>query len=173
MLVQATLDGDQAAFGSLVDQYEKKLYNAAYRITGSREDAMDATQAAFVKAYEKLHTFDFAHRFFSWIYRIALNEALSMVRRRRQVTDLDSRIPDSTASPEKTASGKETGRLIQEVLMNIKPDHRVVVVLRYFEGLSYFEMGEVLGIPTKTVKSRLFSARQELRTALLDRGVSR
>jgi RNA polymerase sigma-70 factor (ECF subfamily) len=173
MLVQATLDGDQAAFGSLVDQYEKKLYNASYRITGSREDAMDATQAAFVKAYENLHTFDFAHRFFSWIYRIALNEALTVVRRRRRVTDVDSQLPDSAAGPEQTTSGKETGQIIQEVLTNLNPDHRVVVVLRHFEGLSYFEIGEVLGIPSKTVKSRLFSARQELRTALLDRGVSR
>ena len=134
---------------------------------------MDATQAAFVKAYEKLHTFDFAHRFFSWIYRITLNEALSVVSRRRQVTDLDSHLPDSAAGPEQATSGKETGQIIQEVLTKLKPDHRVVVVLRHFEGLSYLEIGEVLGIPSKTVKSRLFTARQELRTALLDRGVSR
>jgi RNA polymerase sigma-70 factor (ECF subfamily) len=173
MLVQATLDGDRAAFGGLVDRYEKKLYNAAYRITGSREDAMDATQAAFVKAYENLHTFDFAYRFFSWIYRIALNEALSLVRRRQPVTDLDSHVPDSAAGPEQTASGKETGQLIQEALLRLQPDYRAVVILRHFEGLSYLEIGEVLGIPSKTVKSRLFSARRELRTALLDRGVSR
>lgn len=172
MFVEASLNGDQSAFGTLVDRYEKQLYSVAYRITGSPEDAMDATQAAFLKAYEKLETFDFTYRFFSWIYRIAMNEALNLVRQRRQVTDLDARTPDSGLGPEQKVSGKETGRLIEEAMWGLNPDHRAIVVLRHMEGLSYDEIGEVLGIPAKTVKSRLFSARRELRTALFDRGLS-
>ena len=76
MLVAACLAGDRTAFAQLVDAYESKLFYAAFRITGSADDAMDATQSAFVKAYENLRTFDPSRRFFSWIYRIALNEAL-------------------------------------------------------------------------------------------------
>ena len=76
MLVEACLHGDRHAFDKLVDRYEGPLFSAAYRITGSVEDAMDATQNAFVNAYEKLHTFDPTYRFFSWIYRIAVNEAI-------------------------------------------------------------------------------------------------
>ena len=82
MLVEACLSGDTSAFGRLVDTYERPLYNAALRITNSRDDAMDATQSAFVKAYEKLHTFNSSYRFFSWIYRIAVNEALNIVQRK-------------------------------------------------------------------------------------------
>ena len=88
-LVDATLKGDSRAFEALVVKHEKTLFNAAYRITGNRDDAMDATQSAFVKAYEKLHTFDPSYRFFSWIFRIVVNESFNILNRRRRHTDDD------------------------------------------------------------------------------------
>jgi RNA polymerase sigma-70 factor (ECF subfamily) len=173
MLVEACLSGDPAAFGALVDSYEGKLYNVALQITRSRDDAMDVTQSAFVKAYEKLHTFDPSYRFFSWIYRIAINEALNHARRKGPVTglDLDSLLgPDD---PEQASSDHETRRLLYQAVGELSPEHRTVVVLKHLEGLSYRETAEVLGISEKKVKSRLFTARQKLRALLEERGVTR
>jgi len=172
MLVEACLRGDRTAFGTLVDRYEGKLYNAAYRVTGSREDAMDATQTAFVKVYEKLQTFDPAHRFFSWIYRITLNEALNLVNRRRPVLELGADTPGTASIPDEGSGATEISRRVQTALLELTADHRAASVLRHLQGLSYREMGEVLGIPEKTVKSRLFTARQRFRDVLRERGIT-
>jgi RNA polymerase sigma-70 factor (ECF subfamily) len=171
MLVNACLAGDRNAFAQLVDSYQRQLFNATYRVTGSWDDAMDATQTAFIKAYEKLHTYDTGHRFFSWIYRIALNEALNLLGRRRSVSLVDVSAPATDPDPEQAYQEAETSRRVQEALMQLASRHRVILVLRHFHGLSYREIAEVVGIPEKTVKSRLFTARQRLRTVLLDRGV--
>jgi RNA polymerase sigma-70 factor (ECF subfamily) len=170
MLIEACLRGERRAFDELVDRYEGPLFNAAFRITGSVEDAMDATQAAFVNAYEKLHTFDPTYRFFSWIYRIVVNQALNLVGRRRTEIELDSDTPSDASNPEKAFGEVEATGFLQEALMNLTPQYRLVVVLKHLEGYSYREISELLGIPEKTVKSRLFSARQRLRLILTERG---
>ena len=170
MLVRACLDGDKSAFGTLVDRYSGKLFNAAYRITRGREDAVDATQAAFVKAYEKLPAFDFDHRFFSWIYRIALNEAIDIASRRRRETDLDAAPEPVGGDIEGEYAESERSRLVQRGLMALAPEARALIVLKHFQGLSYDEIAEIVGVPEKTVKSRLFSARQRLRRVLEERG---
>lgn len=169
MLVAACLAGDRTAFGELVDTYQSKLFYAAFRITGSAEDAMDATQGAFVKAYENLHTFDPSRRFFSWIYRIGLNEALNILDRRKNQSELEE-VAGSGDDPEQACEAEETGRAIQAALMMLGAEQRVVLVLRHFHGLSYREIGEVVGIGEKTVKSRLFEARQSLRAVLQKQG---
>lgn len=170
MLIEACLRGERRAFDELVDRYEGPLFNAAFRITGSVEDAMDATQAAFVNAYEKLHTFDPAYRFFSWIYRIVVNQALNLVSRRRTEIELDSDTPSDSSNPEKAFGEVEATGFLQKALMDLTPQYRLVVVLKHLEGYSYREISELLGIPEKTVKSRLFSARQRLRLILTERG---
>jgi len=170
MLVQACLRGDRSAFDELVEHYQGVLFNAAYRITGSIDDAMDATQSAFVAAYEKLHTFDPSRKFFSWIYRITCNQALSIVEKRRPLSavDADARPTDST--PEVQYTHTESGEFLERALRDLNPDYRVVIVLKHILGFSYREISGLLDIPEKTVKSRLFSARQQLRTTLLERG---
>lgn len=170
MLVAACLAGDRTAFGQLVDAYQNKLFYAAYRVTGSSEDAMDATQGAFVKAYEKLDTFDPTRRFFSWIYRIALNEALNILDRRRNQSELEDEVAGAGDDPEQVCEAEETGQCIQRALMTLCEEQRVVLVLRHFHGLSYREIAEVIGVSEKTVKSRLFTARQNMRAALLEQG---
>lgn len=164
-LVRATLDGDPDAFGTLIDKYEKPLFNAAYRITGSVEDAMDATQSAFVSAYENLSGYDPKYRFFSWVYRIAVNASLDIVKRRREA-ELPPQIEGASPDPEHRAVARETSHRVQEALMELTPEQRTVIVLRHFQGLSYDEMAEVTGVPAKTVKSRLYEGRQTLRTIL-------
>ena len=172
MLVEACLSGDSAAFGALVDSYEGKLYNVALQITRSRDDAMDATQSAFVKAYEKLHTFDPSYRFFSWIYRIAINEALNLTRRKSSAAsaDLDALLgPDD---PERDTIDREAVRHLYAALEGLSPEHRAVIVLKHLQGLSYRETAEVLDIPEDRVKSRLFTARKRLRALLEQRGIT-
>lgn len=163
MLVQACLRGDRSAFGQLVERYEVPLYNLAYRITGSVEDATDATQAAFVNAFEKLDTFDSSHRFFSWIYRITLNQALNTVKRRRPEMSIAEDTPSLDRDPEAQFSEAEAAQGLQLALMELDLQYRTVVVLKHLDGYSYREISALLDIPEKTVKSRLFTARKRLR----------
>lgn len=171
-LVRATLAGEREAFDVLVERYQGKIYNVALGITGRPEDALDVTQNAFLNAYDHLDRFDDSYRFFSWIYRIGLNEALRLIRDRRESSLPDMDLPSPSAGPETTMRGREAGRAIREELLELSPDLRAVIVLRHFHGLSYAEMAEVVGVPEKTVKSRLFSARRELRTRLTHRGLA-
>jgi RNA polymerase sigma-70 factor (ECF subfamily) len=166
-LVARCLGGDVEAFAPLVERYQKVLFNVAYRVLGNREDARDATQTAFVKAYTKLATYDSAHRFFSWIYRIVVNESLNVRTRRPPHLGLDETLV-SSASPHAEAEARETSARIQAGLQKLTPEHREVVVLRHFAELSYSDIGAALGLPEKTVKSRLYTARQRLGQILLD-----
>jgi RNA polymerase sigma-70 factor (ECF subfamily) len=170
MLVEACLRGDRSAFDKLVECYESTLFNAAYRITGSVDDAMDATQTAFVNAYEKLHTYDPSHRFFSWIYRIACNQALNLVGRRRPESELSVDTPGDGANPEAAYGENQAADFLQRALLELTPEYRTVIVLKHLQGFSYREISEFLEIPEKTVKSRLFTARQHLRSILLEKG---
>jgi len=171
-LVRATLDGDRAAFDELVDRYQMKIYNLALRVTGNREDALDVSQTSFLKAYDHLEQFKPAHRFFSWIYRITMNEALDVVSRRQTLTELSSEILEPAAGPEADCWGNQAGRRLQAALMGINPSYRAVIVLRHLHGLSYREISGVVGAPERTVKSRLFTARQQLRARLAASGVT-
>jgi RNA polymerase sigma-70 factor (ECF subfamily) len=172
-LVKATLAGDSEAFERLVTKHERALFNAAYRITGNREDAMDATQTALVKAYDRLGTFNPAYRFFSWIFRIVVNESLNIVNRRNRYTehDPDLEISSKERNPEEAMALSQLGRQVHRAVQELTGDLRAVLVLRHFHGMTYREMGEVIGIPEKTVKSRLFSARRRLREVLLEWGL--
>lgn len=167
-LVASTLGGDVEAFGILVERYEKPLFNAAFRITGNREDALEATQTAFLKVYDRLRTFDARHRFFSWIFRIVVNESLDIAHQRRRYVAEGSDNGDVPArgDPETDYSAAQASARVHRALAKLPPDHRSVLVLRHFHELSYSEMAELIGIPEKTVKSRLFSARRELREIL-------
>jgi len=172
-IVEDIRAGNRRAFGMLMDRYEKRLYNAAYRVVNDPEDAADATQNAFVKAYQNLDRFDTSRRFFSWIYRILLNESLNILNHRKRFDDLHDNLALTTKNPEQSYSDTETGRLLQSALMDLSAEHRVVIVLRHYQGLSYREIGEVVGVPEKTVKSRLFSARRHLKEILERRGITR
>jgi len=166
ILVRRSLAGDQTAFEALVGRYQKVLYTVALRMLGNRDDAKDATQTAFVRAYERLGSFDEQYRFFSWIYRILLNECLNVLRGRRPESAL-SPVLATTSGPFEAAVSGERREQIQAALLQLNPDYRAAIVLRHFAGLSYEEMADALGVPAKTVKSRLHTARQRLGELLL------
>jgi RNA polymerase sigma-70 factor (ECF subfamily) len=174
-LIEAALRGEVEAFGVLVERYQKPLYNAALRITTNREDALEATQTAFLKCYDKLRTFDPSHRFFSWIFRIVVNESLDLARQRRRFVpeEIDGPEPATEGDPEAELAAIEESTRVWRALERLHADHRVVVLLYHFHDLSYSEMADVIGIPEKTVKSRLWSARRELRELLRGKGAVR
>lgn len=170
-LVESCRNGDRAAFTALVTRYQRPIYNAAYRVLGDIEDARDITQEVFLKVAERLHEYDSQFRFFSWIYRIAINESIDMLRRNRREEWLDdeTEIPGPEHdSPESQYSSGQVAERIQRALMRMKMDDRVVLTLRHFSECSYREMSHILNLEEKTVKSRLFEARQRLGEMLKD-----
>lgn len=167
-LVIEALGGDSDAFGSLVEKYERPIFNLAFRISGDYEDAMDITQTVFVKAFEKLDSFDPSRNFFSWIYRMAVNESLNFVRRRSRTVHVETDPPSRVPSPDESIVLEESRTLLQQALARLAEDYRVVIILRHFLDLSYRQIGEVIGIPEKTVKSRLYTGRHLLRGIILE-----
>jgi RNA polymerase sigma-70 factor (ECF subfamily) len=170
-LVLRSLAGDTRAFGELVSAHQQVLFNVALRMLNDREDAQDVTQTAFLKAWQKLHTYDRRNKFFSWIYRILLNEALNLLRQKRRLEPLDERTASTERSPEERAEANEIGGLVQEGLMELGTEHRQVIILRHFLHLSHREMANLINLPEKTVKSRLYTGRQLLGGILRRRGV--
>lgn len=171
-LALEALQGNDHSFEVLVERYYKVLYNGSYRMVGDPEDARDVVQTTFMKAYAKLHTYKPEHKFFSWIYRIMIHESLNQLGRRRPQEDLDVRMVSHGDDPETECAKTELSEAISAALMRLTRDQRVVVVLRHFVGYSYQEMSEVLGIPAKTVKSRLYTARRQLGALLFDRSAT-
>jgi RNA polymerase sigma-70 factor (ECF subfamily) len=170
-LIERCRDGDGSAFAVLVGRYHRPIYNAAFRVLGNAEDASDITQVVFMKVTERLDDFDSRYKFFSWIYRIALNESLNLARKHGREEPLDEEAELAaarSAEPDWNADQGELAERIQRALGGMSVDDRAVITLRHFSDCSYREMSNILGIAEKTVKSRLFAARRRLRELLAD-----
>ena len=167
-LVRRYLEGQRDAAAGLVDRYQKRLFNVALRMLDNAQDAEDVTQTVFLNAFVKLRTYDPKYRFFSWIYRMTVNESLNLLKRRKWTVALedDAAIPAPGASADRETEAEDR---VGRALMQLTPDDRAVVVLKHFVSFSYQEIADVLTIPVKTVKSRLFTARERLRLALRER----
>lgn len=170
-LVRACLAGTTAAFGDLVERYERPIFNVAFRILGDRQAAEDVAQTVFLKAWENLRGYDPKYRFYSWIYRIAINESVNHLKARRAEDPIPGDAVWNGPGPDALTEGADLARAVQRALSGLKPEHRAVIVLRHFAGCSYRDMAETLGIPEKTVKSRLFTARQLLKDLLTAKGI--
>ena len=179
VLVAQAKAGDQNAFTELVNRYERKIYRLAKNITQNDEDAEDVLQDAFLKAYTHLDNFKGDSKFYTWIVRIAVNEALMRLRKRKtdRTVPLDEPVDlgEETVqreiavwedNPEQRYSQEEWRRILDEAVDSLKPDFRTVFVLRDIEELSTEETAETLGISVPAVKSRLLRARLALREKL-------
>jgi RNA polymerase sigma-70 factor, ECF subfamily len=175
-LIAATLAGDSAAFGRLVAAYQDRLYNSLLRVLRSSEDAADIVQDAFVRAYTKLDTFRGTSAFYTWLYRIAFNLAMSHARRGHKTASLDDRkslIGEEPMDGEPTAEAgvmqQERAELVHAALGELSMDYRQILVLREIDGCRYDEIAEILDLPVGTVRSRLFRARLQMRDLLTPR----
>ncbi|MBL4845203.1 MAG: sigma-70 family RNA polymerase sigma factor [Planctomycetes bacterium] len=184
-LVTRAQEGDRAAFGALVERYQERVLNLCYRRLNDRDLALDATQEAFLKAYRGLSRFRAESRFYTWLFRIAVNEATTAHRRRsrRRAGSLDAegsegeRVPEPAADesydPQAEASRGDERSVLMEAIAGLEEEQARVVILRDVEQLSYQEVADVLEIPLGSVKSRLHRARNALKTRLLQRDAVR
>jgi RNA polymerase sigma-70 factor (ECF subfamily) len=170
-LIARCMRGDRQALGELIRDYERPIYNAAYRILGNPDDAADVTQTVFLKAFERLDQYNPEYKFFSWIYRIAVNESINQRSRSKNLQTLEDEEFAGSSNPEDAVDAESLSKIIQAGLMELQEDYRVVVVLRHFSDLTYRDISEVLRIPEKTVKSRLYSARQLMKAQLVEQGL--
>ena len=162
---------DTEAFGKLIDKYQKPIYNLGMRMFGNYDDAEDLTQIVFIKAWERLESYDSKFKFFSWLYRIAVNESINISNREKRKERIeDEEMPDHKNSVEMDVEKNEESKKIHEALSEIEINYRIVIVLRHYMDLSYSEISELINVPEKTVKSRLFSARQLLKDCLIKKG---
>jgi RNA polymerase sigma-70 factor (ECF subfamily) len=163
--------GDRQALGELIKDYERPIFNLAYRMLGNPDDAADVTQTVFMKAFERLDQYNPDYKFFSWIYRIAVNESINLRNRSKNLETLEGEDFAAGENPEDDVDASKLSRIIQAGLMKLQEDYRVVVVLRHFSDMSYKDISVVLHIPEKTVKSRLYSARQLMKAQLAEQGL--
>jgi RNA polymerase sigma-70 factor (ECF subfamily) len=181
LLIRLSIRGDRAAFGILVRRYQDRLYHTAYRLLGNADDAQDVVQDAFLNAYQSLHQFKGDSRFFTWLYRIAANSAISLRRRDGRLaghraalaTDsdggrgaVDLRDESDAGRPDRALERAEEEKRLQRALDVLTSEHRAVLVLKEIEGHKYEAIAEILGVPIGTVRSRLHRARLELRDVL-------
>jgi RNA polymerase sigma-70 factor (ECF subfamily) len=170
-IVAQCLRGEGEAFEEFVDKYQKPLFNAVYRITHNYNDAEDICQAAFIKAYENLKTFNPKYKFFSWIYRIAVNESLNYLKQKKRVEELNGKIISNDKNPEDILHESEISEQVQNALMELKPEYRILIILRHFQSCTYDEIAYILDGSVKEVKSRLYMARQQLRKIFIKNNV--
>ena len=178
-LVQAAKKGDLEAFSDLVKRYDRNVFRIAQHITHNEEDAQDVVQEAFLKAYQNLDQFQGNSKFYTWLVRIAVNEALMKLRRRRtdRTVSIDEdveteegsmprEVADWGPNPEQLYGQSELSDILKKTIQGLPPGFRTVFVLRDVEGLSTEETAEMLGLSIPAVKSRLLRARLQLRERL-------
>ncbi|MCX6631652.1 MAG: RNA polymerase sigma factor [Candidatus Solibacter sp.] len=170
-LIRQATRGNVESFNLLVSRWEKRVYNYLLRITANREDALDLTQDAFLKAYQNLRKLDDPGRFAPWLYRIAHNEAYSMFRKRKPETDVDEMAEPESVGAGITVGGTsgfpiELSLAVTAALDRLTAEQREAVVLKIYQGFKFEEMAEILSCPVSTIKSRLYTALELLKIEL-------
>lgn len=166
VLIEAAKTGDQEAFRQIVERYQGAVYNLAYRMLGTPEEAEDAAQEIFVRIYRQLGRYDMERKFSTWTLAIATNYCIDQLRRRRmQFVPLENIIPWARAresGPEGEALSSESRDEMQRLLKRLPEKYRAPLVLRYWEELSCAEIAEILGVPEGTIKTQIHRARKQL-----------
>lgn len=175
-LIEKTLAGDQAAFGELVLRYQDRLFGTLVHMLGSVHDARDVAQETFLSAFEKLHTFRKEASFYSWLFRIAYNAAMTNRRKlKRRRSSLDANLEragdeptdqNPTSDPTHQLRTAEKIQQVRDALEQLAPDYRDALILKEIEGMRYEEIAKVLDCPLGTVRSRIHRARFELKEIL-------
>lgn len=174
-LIAECLEGNTAAFGELVLRYQDRLYNTVFRLVDHSDDALDVVQEAFLNAYQSLDSFKGDSLFFTWLYRIAVNTAISLKRKKRVLARISDRNGDPIIDPVDPSDHAKPGHALEQAeedqklyraLARLSPEHKTVLVMKELEGQKYEDMAETLGVPIGTIRSRLHRARLELRELL-------
>lgn len=175
-LIARIVDGETRLYGILVERYQRRLHYAALRLVGDPDEADDVVQEAFVRAYDHLAEYDSAYRFYTWIYRIARNRALNVLRRRKTWGTVSLSADDAPALPGDADASRPTERSELAVALEacrdtLPADQREVFDLRHADGMSYAEIAVAVEVPEGTVMSRLYRARKKMRECLESKGI--
>ena len=172
-LISRTLAGEREAFGDLVRQYQDRLYNGVVKILRNEAEAEDTVQEAFILALTKLNTFQGKSGFYTWLFRIAYNAAITRIRKRKPTMSLDGlanesqmQLPSDQPPPEAEMVRLERAERLMSALGQMSEEHRSILVLREMEEMDYSAISEVLELPVGTVRSRLHRARLQLKDIL-------
>ncbi|MCC6418414.1 MAG: sigma-70 family RNA polymerase sigma factor [Gemmataceae bacterium] len=174
-LITECLQGRADAFGVLVARYQDRLYNTVYRLLDNAEDAQDVVQEAFLSAYQSLDTFKGDSQFYTWLYRIAFNTAISLKRKQRVVLSLHTARDNGGVEPldasefnqpDHALEKQEEERRVLRALNRLSPEHRAVLIMKDMDGQKYEAIADILRVPIGTIRSRLHRARLELRELL-------
>jgi len=168
-LIAAVAAGDADAFEELVRKYERRVLSTAYRYLGDRAAAEDVAQEIFLKVWRRARSFKGRSSFSTWLYRIAVNQCLNFreKRRRRRGEPLDERIADTRPGPAERHEAETTSRLVREAMDGLPRKQRMALILSKFEGRSYKEIAQIMGVSLASVESLIFRARQNLKKTLL------
>ncbi len=169
--INAFLGGEKSGLQFLYKRYSERVFRTCYRILGEHAAAEDATQEVFIRVARKLHSFNGRSLFSTWIYRISVNQSLNALKKRKsgdfiQSGEIERELAPKFSeidSPERILAAKEQRESIQNLLQRLKPEHRVVLVLKEIEGLGYREIAETLKVPQGTVMSRISRGRKEFK----------
>lgn len=162
--------GDKAAFGKIIEAYQRPVYNLAYRMLNNSGEAEEAAQEAFIRAYTRLDSYNPNHKFSTWLLSITSNYCIDLIRKRRAILlNIDEPLPPHPALMSERSSGPEPQmvqnqqeELVQTLLAELAPEYREAIVLRYWHELSYDEIAEMMDTTVSAIKSRLFRARKQL-----------
>lgn len=178
-LVRSILSGDRDRFEVLVERYQTRLVNYLYRMVRNLEEAHDLTQEVFIRVYQALDRYDSQYRFSTWLFRVAQNAAIDVIRKRRiqlvpltrradegSESTVDLELPDGQPSALETLQGRELDASIRSAIDALPWEYRELILLRHYGELAYEEIAEAKGMPLGTVKNKLFRARQMLKGAL-------
>lgn len=176
MLIKQCLSGSKVAYATLVQRYQRPIYNLAYRMSGEKEAAKDIAQESFVAAYSSLKTFKGKARFSTWLYQITLNKCRDYLKSKRSndlcVIDPDLPLVSEGADPEYRLKAKEQDKAIQQALRMMPPKYRELLILKHIEELDYKEMAELLGLSLTNLKVRTYRAREMFKEILKREGIN-
>src|SRR5262245_8338964 len=181
LLVRRAQQGDLCAYDELVQRYQERIYATLYHMTGNHEDANDLAQEAFIKAFRALKSFKGDASFYTWVYRIAINRTINFLKQRKNkpqmsLNDLAVQVENdqdlvalvSARTPRRQSGLRELQGRLNEAMLKLSDNHRMVVTLQDVQGMSHEEIAAIMGCNVGTVRSRLFYARQQLQAYLSD-----
>lgn len=166
-IIRQVLDGDVNAYGKLVKKHQQAVFNLLTAMLRDQEQARELTQQAFVQSYEALGSFRFRYKYFSWLYRIAINLALNELKKRKKYVGLDA---IRSMKNEEMFEEDEKKVMLNKAIGKLKEKYRLLISMKYDQDMTYHDIAETLGIPEKKVKSRLFDARVQLKEMLVGTG---
>jgi RNA polymerase sigma-70 factor (ECF subfamily) len=177
-LIKKAIEGDERAYKRLLENYRGAIFNLLYKMVRNREETEDLVQEAFIKAFNALSTFNEEYAFSTWLYKIAVNNCIDHIRKKKLKTysidkpvpskdgELGREFPDTSMSPDREILSEEKSNIIENAIEDLPENYKTVIVMRHKEERSYEEIAEILNIPLGTVKARIFRAREMLKKKL-------